>query len=145
MAIKTALDHVLSLIKATMAQAGGGAGPLLQVHEETQTLIFKGSSNQRAALEDALTALGVNVPRSDDRVEAARKEVDEWRTRVEQERAAAAQQTHDLQSALQEVRQQSRKLEAEALERAVEVERLKVRLEQAQRERAAAQEKDKGK
>ena len=56
--VKEALNHVLSLIKATLSQIETGRNPpVLQVHEETQTLIFKGSAEQRAVLEDALAAL----------------------------------------------------------------------------------------
>src|SRR5205807_5814909 len=53
---KSALGDVLSLVKAALSQIDGPA-PVLQVHEATQTLIFKGTPEQRAALEDVLDAL----------------------------------------------------------------------------------------
>jgi hypothetical protein len=128
---KAAMDQVLSLIKAALAQAGGG-GPVLQVHEETQTLIFKGSADQRAAVEDALSALGVNIPPDNSDATALRREVDQWRARLEEERARAAERSDLLQKQTEEMRMRARESEAEASQRAVEVERLKVRLEQMQ-------------
>jgi hypothetical protein len=128
---KAAMDHVLSLVKAALAQAGGG-GPVLQVHEETQTLIFKGSAEQRAAVEDALSALGVNIPPDTGESAALRREVDQWRSRLEEERARAAERSDLLQKQTEEMRMRARESEAEASQRAVEVERLKVRLEQMQ-------------
>jgi hypothetical protein len=56
------LDRVLSLIKATLAQVPGSGEPVLQVHEETGTLIFKGSADQKAVLEDVLAALVPATP-----------------------------------------------------------------------------------
>jgi hypothetical protein len=128
---KAALDHVLSLVKAALAQAGG-TGPVLQVHEETQTLIFKGSVDQRAAVEDALSALGVNIPPDNSESAALRREVDQWRSRLEEERARAAERSDLLQKQTEEMRMRARESEVEASQRAVELERLKVRLEQMQ-------------
>ena len=56
---KQAMDDVLSLIKAALGQVteGGNAPPVLQVHEATQTLIFKGTPPEREALEAAFAAL----------------------------------------------------------------------------------------
>lgn len=59
---KESLDKVLSLIKATLELAGGREAPTIQVHPETLTLIFKGSPQQHAALNDVLTALEGNRP-----------------------------------------------------------------------------------
>lgn len=63
---KEALNQVLSLIKATLSQVETGRrAPTLQVHEETQTLIFRGGDVQRAALEDALAALDPQFHKSE--------------------------------------------------------------------------------
>lgn len=51
------LDHLLSLIKATMQQRNDKKPPVLQVHEETNTMIFKGSAAQQLALEEVLLSL----------------------------------------------------------------------------------------
>jgi hypothetical protein len=51
------LDDILSLIEATLSQVPGQSKPTLQVHEETKTLIFKGSSEQMEAVNQALEAL----------------------------------------------------------------------------------------
>ena len=53
-----ALNAVLSLIKAALAQAGDGSvSPIVQIHEETQTLIVRGSPEQISAVQKALEAL----------------------------------------------------------------------------------------
>ncbi|MDB5296885.1 MAG: hypothetical protein JWO31_2868, partial [Phycisphaerales bacterium] len=53
-----ALNNVLSVVQATLQLAAGGPNaPTVQLHEETQTLIFKGTDAQRAALEDLLASL----------------------------------------------------------------------------------------
>ena len=50
-------DHVLSLITATLEQVTSKTPPVLRLHPQTQTLIFKGDEMQRAALETVLHAL----------------------------------------------------------------------------------------
>lgn len=63
---RAALNNVLSVIKAALAQVPEGNGAVLQVHEETETLIFKGTSPQREAVEQVLQAVGgVNVTLSE--------------------------------------------------------------------------------
>ncbi|MDB5174141.1 MAG: hypothetical protein JWN51_2914, partial [Phycisphaerales bacterium] len=61
-----ALNQVLSLIKATLAQVDDASGisPVVQVHNETRTLIVKGTSSQLRAVEDALSALNPNRDRT---------------------------------------------------------------------------------
>ncbi|QOV90277.1 hypothetical protein [Humisphaera borealis] len=54
---KDALANVLSVIKATIEMTAGREAPTIQLHEETHTLIFKGSQQQRLAVEDVLSAL----------------------------------------------------------------------------------------
>lgn len=56
------LNNVLSVIKAALAQVANGNSAVLQVHEETETLIFKGTQPQQEAVEQVLQALsGANA------------------------------------------------------------------------------------
>jgi hypothetical protein len=54
---KKALDEVLSLVEAAMKEQSGGAPPTLQVHEATQTLLFKGTAAQLSVLVQVLQTL----------------------------------------------------------------------------------------
>ena len=48
---------MLSVIKAALAQVPNGNSAVLQVHEETETLIFKGTLPHQEAVEQVLQAL----------------------------------------------------------------------------------------
>jgi hypothetical protein len=54
---KKAMDDVLSLIQAALDQAGGTDKVVLNVHEATQTLVFKGAMSKMAILEQVLDTL----------------------------------------------------------------------------------------
>jgi hypothetical protein len=59
---RAGLNNVLSVIKAALAQVANGNSAVLQVHEETETLIFKGTQPQQEAVEQVLQALsGANA------------------------------------------------------------------------------------
>lgn len=69
---KRALNNVLSVIKAALAQVPDGDSAVLQVHEETETLIFKGTASQEEAVEQVLQALSGNNGVAGDIANAAR-------------------------------------------------------------------------
>ena len=56
-ALKKAIESVLSLLQASLETAGQGKGSLLRLHEETETLLFKGSPEQAQLVERALETL----------------------------------------------------------------------------------------
>jgi hypothetical protein len=60
--IKEATNHVLSLLQIAIEQADAGAPYSLKIHEPTLTLLFKGSAEQKAVLEDALATLDPRSP-----------------------------------------------------------------------------------
>jgi hypothetical protein len=51
------LDDVLSLIQVALVQVPGASQPLVQVHEGTQTLLFKGNAEQLQAVQDVMSAI----------------------------------------------------------------------------------------
>ncbi len=124
---KDSLDHVLSLIKATLAQVPGRSEPVLQVHEETRTLIFKGSGEQQAALQEVLAAL---APGSSTEVAGYKKNNDELQQQMELERKQADMRAKNLEADLAELHQRLAAEEKNSLDRASEAERMKVRLEE---------------
>jgi hypothetical protein len=137
---KEALNQVLSLIKATMAQAteSGTAAPTLQLHEETQTLIFKGTPAQREALESVLGALPARSPAVNEanKWKSAAQAVEE-KYRVEltrRERAAedARMEADRLRKLLEDREQQS-------IKQAQDIERLRVRLEELEKQKKTPQ------
>lgn len=56
-ALKKALDDILSLIQAALAQTHEPTEAVIQVHPPTQTLIFRGTATQQSAVEQAVNAL----------------------------------------------------------------------------------------
>jgi hypothetical protein len=106
---KEALNQVLSLIKATMAQAteSGTAGPTLQLHEETQTLIFKGTPAQREALESVLAALPTRSP--------AVNEVNKWKST-----AQAVEEKYRIELTRRERQAEDARMEADRLRKLLE-------------------------
>lgn len=162
---KEALTDVLSLCKAAIDQVPDGAKTSLQVHEPTQTLIFKGTPEQEAALEDVLNALDPNrgqadkaVVRRRERAVAAevqaqidaqvqdlqrqRKEMEAQATRADEraaERLSEAQQRND------EMKTRLSKQQDDILQLEREIERTKVRLEAAEKAAATSAPADKGK
>jgi hypothetical protein len=139
---KEALNQVLSLIKATMAQAteSGTAAPTLQLHEETQTLIFKGTPAQREALESVLGALPTRSP--------AVNEANKWKST-----AQAAEEKYRIELTRRERAAEDARMEADRLRKLLEdreqqsikqaqdIERLRVRLEEIERQQQQQQQK----
>ena len=121
-----ALDPVLSLIKATLAQVPGGTEPVLQVHEETQTLIFKGSAEQKAALELVLAVLDPSAAPELAELRQHESELGEKLVRARDQYTLRVQQ---LEAELAEARQKLADEEKNSLEVSRESEKLKVRLE----------------
>jgi hypothetical protein len=137
---KEALDQVLSLMKAALSQVGQGGSnpaPMLQVHPETQTLIFKGSSEQRDAVEDVLAALAPEGQLGGNQQAEVRKQAAEERRRLqaqlEQVQAQSSSQVADLQNRLQEAQARLKELQTQDLSRVAEAERAKVRLEEREK------------
>jgi len=121
------LDRVLSLIKATLAQVSDGGEPVLQVHEGTRTLIFKGSAEQEAALEQVLSAL---APASAEEAAGNKRNNEDLQQQIELAKTQAAMQAQKLEADLAELHQRLAEEEKNSLDRTAEAERLKVRLEE---------------
>jgi hypothetical protein len=137
---KEALDQVLSLVKAAVTQVGQGganAAPLLQVHPETQTLIFKGSSEQRDAVEDVLGALAPESQQRDMRQENRLKQAADDHMRLQRQmnevREQSANQVAELQKRLQEAEVRSKELQDAQMKHLAEAERAKIRLEEREK------------
>jgi len=130
------LNDILSLIKATLAQVPDRSEPVLQVHEETRTLIFKGNSEQKAALEQVLSALPPDAaPEASELIES-KQHVEKLQEQINQQQEQSARQVQQLESELAEMRSRLAEAEKNALEQTANAEKLKVRLEQ-QMEQAA--------
>jgi len=128
---KKALDHVLSLIKATLTQvARVGHEPVLQVHEETQTLIFKGNASERAALEGALVALGDESLKP---AAAPAPSPEAARSDLEVQKAVAEGLVDDLKKKLDSATIKVEEAQKSLQEISLENERLKIRLEMLQK------------
>jgi hypothetical protein len=136
---KAGLEDVLSLIKATLSQAGdAGAPPSLQLHEETQTLIFKGNPLQRAAVDDVLSSL---TPRVNESVEHQKAEIDRLAADYHNRLSQSEDRMQELHKQLADTIDELRKREQLNAQQAVEIERLKVRMEEMARQRDAAVER----
>jgi hypothetical protein len=126
-----ALNAVLSLIKAALAQAGDGSvNPVIQVHEETQTLILRGSPNQIGAVQKALEALtpqAVSAPLKEKFAETER--------RLESQLANSDDQLSRRTAELQRAREEIESLHQEMIKLGVAQERLKLQLEAAKGKR----------
>jgi hypothetical protein len=138
---KAALNEVLSLIKATLEQVDAASAPVLQLHEETQTLIFKGTAAQREGVENVLTALTASQRQSEAK-QQLRKVQDDFTTAENQWRADAQranQHLNEMQRKIDELTANLRKRDDENLKLTTELERAKVRLEEkdASEKRAA--------
>jgi chromosome segregation ATPase len=139
---KEALDQVLSLLKAALSQVGQGganAAPVLQVHPETQTLIFKGSPEQRDAVEDVLAALTPEGQRDNSQEAERRKQaaVAEDRRRLQLQmnevRDQSANQVAEMQKKLQEAESRLKELQTQEVQRVADAERAKIRLEEREK------------
>jgi hypothetical protein len=147
---KASLNEVLSLVKAALGHVEG-APPALEVHEATQTLIFKGTPEQRAALEDVLDSLdpfrgaaGAVVRARDDTaqreaIERSQKEVQEAKDDTSRRVRDADDRMRELEARNQMLQEQIHKQQAESLQQMREMERLKIRLEAALDKLAAEQ------
>jgi hypothetical protein len=62
--IKEATSQVLSLLQAALEQTEGEGPTVVQIHEPTLTLLFKGSSAKQLVLEEALSTLQPQASRS---------------------------------------------------------------------------------
>lgn len=127
-----ALNDILSLMKAALGQAGGkpgGKAEELQVHEATQTLLFKGTPEQQRAVQEVLAALDPDFAKSlqadavhNDSFERAIKDAQREKERAQERIANLERQLKDAIDKLNE-------REAESMKRLDENERLKIRIE----------------
>ena len=119
---KDAMNQSLSLIKATLEQVGGEP-PVLRVHEETQTLIFKGNPAQEAALRAVTEALQPQSP-TPEQVNA-----EHLTRRYELERQQFDMRAQEMDQQMGRLQKMLEQRDMEMLARAAEREQLKVRLE----------------
>jgi hypothetical protein len=131
---EAALNQVLSLIKATLAQVedSSGVNPVVQVHNETRTLIVKGTPDQLHAVEEALAAINPNrdlVGRQkqlDDREQrVAANRAAMQMAQMEQQAASSNIEVRQLRDKLNSVEAQLGEMQKVAAEREAEIARLK--------------------
>ncbi len=147
---KEALNQILSLIKATLAQVGdsGSPQPAIQVHEETQTLIVKGTVEQQSVLEDVLGQL---IPTQSDAERRRQAEADrvtsqlkdrerDMASTLSREKAHYQERLVDLEQMLDATRKQLAERDTMAARNAAELERLRVRLEAMERGKSGGNE-----
>jgi hypothetical protein len=108
---KTAMNDLLSLVQAALEQAGGDDTPVLQIHEATQTLVFKGTKAQLEIVAQALAAL----PKPSE-TEVRQQRDDAWNN-LEQTRNQLAEAQKALASS--ETENSIRKAQVEQLEQAL--------------------------
>ena len=137
---KEAMNQALSLIKVALEQVGGEP-PVLRIHEETQTLIFKGMPAQEVMLQNVMEAL---KPQTMILAEQEKTHLDialnEQKNRMNEEWGHTLEVVNDKTSMrAQEIDQQMARLQKrleqrdkENLDHAGETEKLKVRLEMTQ-------------
>jgi hypothetical protein len=129
---EAALNQVLSLIKATLAQVedGSGVSPVVQVHAETRTLIVKGTADQLHAVEEALAAINPNrdvVARQkqlEDRDQQSKREALRI-AQMEEQGASNNVEVRQLRDKLNSVEAQLGEMQKVAAEREAEIARLK--------------------
>jgi len=118
---RAALDAVLSLLKAAAGQADNNAPvPSVQVHEETQTLLVKGTGPQLEAVRTAIGALRQGGLR-DQLVEQERKHLDD--------RNRDNDQINRLKEELTIAKAEAKDLREKLLQRDEEAAQLKAKLE----------------
>jgi hypothetical protein len=155
---KESLADVLSLCKAAIEQVSNGAKASLQVHEPTQTLIFKGTPEQEAALEDVLNALDPNRGHADRAVvrghdesiaeataavkaqlqQAHQHELDELKADEARMAQRADERVSEFLMRNRELEDRLAKQQAESVQQTREMERLRIRLEAAAADKASA-------
>lgn len=123
---RDATNQLLSLLKAAITQSDAdGANAALQVHEETQTLVFKGTPAQQQLIDSVLRAV---APPDDD----ARKSATEKLRQMERAREELELRLRRLEDELAMTQKLMREQQALAMEKALEAEKLKIRLEMMQ-------------
>ncbi len=132
---KAALNTVLSLLKATLTQAGDTeVNPVIQLHEETETLIVKGTANQVNAVQRALEAL---TPAAT--LAPLKEKFGETERRYQSELAAREDEAARRSAELQASRAEIESLHQQLIKLEVAQERLKLQLE-AERKKAVPKE-----
>lgn len=140
---KEAMNQALSLIKVALEQVGGEP-PVLRIHEETQTLIFKGMPAQEAMLQNVIEALKpqpletyVTERQAQEERNRLESALNEQKNRMNED-FARGMEAADVKAVIrtQEMDQQMFRLQKaldqrdkENLDHATETEKLKVRLE----------------
>lgn len=120
----SALDDVLSLVKATVSAAQtGGPATVVQVHPETLTLLVKGDNSQLDAVHAALETL---------KQSGVRDALAEERQRHHDDSIQLGEEINRLQARVQSDKMQQEDLRQKLLQRDEEVAQLKARLEMLQ-------------
>jgi hypothetical protein len=123
---KEALNRVLSLVQAVSStQESPDGTPSLQVHEDTQTLIVRATTPEHRVLEETLAAL-TKRSASDRELEVAKENMLRNLDRGKQREA-------ELEVALDRLQKREETHVQEILEKAQQIERLKVRVEELER------------
>ena len=132
---KDAMNRALSLIKIALEQVGGEP-PVLRVHEETQTLIFKGNPAQEAALKSVMDALQpTEQPLAEQKRIAEQENLRvAYDTRWGMEREKFDVRSQEMAEKVGRLQKMLDQRDKELLDHAGESERLKVRLEEATRQ-----------
>lgn len=145
--MKKFLDTAVSLVKAALDQAGG-TKPVLQVHEETATLIVKGTRDQINLVQDTLNALKPNKDSAEaEKVARRMKELEdrsnrlqgdldqammELRTKV-QETIKQAASLEELQRSNQRLQEKATAAETQVRDQTREMVRLQTQLDELQK------------
>jgi hypothetical protein len=124
---KKATDDILSLVQAAMDASGGDPKdqPTLKLHQPTQTLIFKGSPEKLAVLEQVLEALR---PRESDETAKLKSKVEKLEQQLVARETDRAQFTDQLNGQLNKYELENRVLMEKLLETQSEVGRLQGQL-----------------
>lgn len=133
----TALNSLLSLIKAVLAQWGdSGTIPVVQIHEETETLLLRGTADQIGAVQKALDAC---IPQ--DELAPIKEQLVKAQRQYDSDLAKAKDETARRTAELHEARAEADAFRKTVLDLEVAQERLKVQLQALQVQLQATQKK----
>lgn len=138
---KEAMNQALSLAKVALEQVGGEP-PILRIHEETQTLIFKGMPAQEAMLQNVMNAIkppyaivsDIQAQQERTRLDSALNEQknrmnEEWRHTLEVVSDKTSMRAQEMDQQMARLQKALDQRDKENLDHATETEKLKVRLE----------------
>lgn len=123
-----ALDEILNLVKATLAQSDAGEHAVLQVHEGTQTILVKGTQDQTDSVKNTLNSLEEALG-PDPQVDSLKNDIARIGQDFQFERARLEADVQRLKDEIQAANRRVELLNQEVLQREEEATRLKVKLE----------------